>query len=113
LKHVLPHSEERTRRGIVFSQLADSAGKRDSRHTRNDVDKGIRRRLSTAWKCVFVIYGFLLAALALLMLPIAEDFSRFVLNHLYVFFGMLALPFAVFLVRQRSVVFRALGKRAV
>ena len=58
------------------------------------------------------LYGFVLAALAVFMLTIADDFSRYIASHVLVFLSVLVLPLVLFLIHHQSVVFRALGKRA-
>ena len=68
------------------------------------------------WKIVALVCGFILAAIAIAMLTIAQDFARDLGKdraHLLMFFGVLILPFAAFVAHHQWALFRALRNDAV
>jgi hypothetical protein len=67
---------------------------------------------SPHWKLVALVCGFILAAIAIAMLTIAQDFARDLgkdRSHLLMFFGVLSVPFLAFTAHHQWAVFRALG----
>jgi hypothetical protein len=55
---------------------------------------------SPRWQRVALLYGFVLAAMAVFMLTIADGFSRYVGSHVLVFLSAIVLPLVVFLIHH-------------